>query len=215
MRSHRASLPGSARFSCMLLLFFSHHGPGPPRPLRCPDRKDFHRNRARGAKTSGSSGSGAQPAAQPSPQPACSAGAGRRRAPDFKTGQPPEKTPAIVSTPPAKPHPAKIIVPDALHPTRAALAKGAVQAQPDELHNPPPVYPEESRAAREQGTVMLRVDVSGMGHAGRVLILKSSGYFRLDQSARKAVLAWRFQPASIGGASIDSEIDVPIQFRLE
>jgi protein TonB len=157
----------------------------------------------------------AQPATQPPPQPVSPPVPVAPALPLLKPAAPTEKTPAIVSAPPAKPHSAKIIAKGALHPARAALAKGAVLAQPDELHNPPPVYPEESRAAREQGIVMLRVDVSGAGRAGKVVVVKSSGYFRLDQSARKAVLAWRFQPASIGGATIDSEVDVPIRFQLE
>ena len=105
---------------------------------------------------------------------------------------------------------------------KAALAKesstasrGAVEAQPDELHNEPPVYPEDSRAAREQGVVILRVEVTAAGEPSRVTILRSSGYFRLDQAARRAVEHWKFHPALRAGIPVSSEADVPVHFKLQ
>ena len=109
------------------------------------------------------------------------------------------------------------------HPVKSAAAKvpvvdaakGAAQAQPDELHNPPPVYPEESRAAHEQGIVLLQVDVSAAGEPNHVAILKSSGFFRLDQAARHAVEHWKFHPALRAGIPISSEATVPVHFTLQ
>lgn len=97
----------------------------------------------------------------------------------------------------------------------SSASRGAVSAQPDELQNEPPVYPEESRAAREQGVVILRVEVTAAGEPARVNILKSSGYFRLDQAARQAVQHWKFHPAMMGGTPTSSEADVPVHFKLE
>ena len=94
-------------------------------------------------------------------------------------------------------------------------AKGAIQAEPDELHNEPPEYPEESRAAREQGVVILRVEVTSAGEAATVSILKSSGYFRLDQAAKHAVQHWKFHPAVTAGIPVSSEADVPVHFKLQ
>jgi len=94
-------------------------------------------------------------------------------------------------------------------------AKGAVQAEPDDLHNEPPEYPEESRAAREQGVVILRVEVTSAGVPATVSILKSSGYFRLDQAAKHAVQHWKFSPAMAAGIPMASEADVPVRFRLQ
>jgi protein TonB len=93
--------------------------------------------------------------------------------------------------------------------------KGAVQAQPDELHNEPPEYPEESRAAREQGVVILQVEVTATGEPASLSILKSSGYFRLDQAARRAVQRWKFHPAMTAGIPVSSEADVPVRFKLQ
>jgi len=112
---------------------------------------------------------------------------------------------------PAKPHPAHKAAPAA---SNAAL-KGAVEAQPDDLHNDPPVYPDESRMAHEEGMVILRVEVTATGEAASISIKQSSGYFRLDQAARQAVKHWRFHPGLVAGLPVESEADVPLRFKLE
>jgi protein TonB len=94
-------------------------------------------------------------------------------------------------------------------------AKGALAAEPDELHNDPPVYPDESRLAHEEGLVILQVEVTAEGEAASVSIQKSSGFFRLDRAAREAVKHWRFHPGSRAGAPVSSTAMVPVHFRLE
>lgn len=136
----------------------------------------------------------------------------------------PEITPApiVVPPPPAPVAPAKsqpprppvAPKPSPVKETTSA-SKGAIQAQPDELHNEPPEYPEESRVAREQGVVVLRVEVTAEGEPAAVSILKSSGYFRLDQAARRAVQHWKFHPAMTAGIPVSSEADVPVHFKLQ
>jgi protein TonB len=117
----------------------------------------------------------------------------------------------------AKPQPPRPPAPRKVAPVResSSASRGAVQAQPDELYNQPPEYPEESRAAREQGSVILRVEVTGAGEPVAVNILKSSGYFRLDQAARRAVQHWKFHPAMTAGIPVSSEADVPVHFKLQ
>jgi protein TonB len=138
----------------------------------------------------------------------------------------PEATPApqptVAPSPPTPVAPTKLQLPRPPVPPKASPAKetsraskGAVHAQPDELHNEPPEYPEESRAAGEQGVVMLRVEVTAAGKPAAVSILKSSGYFRLDQAARRAVLHWKFHPAMTAGIPLSSEADVPVRFKLQ
>jgi protein TonB len=94
-------------------------------------------------------------------------------------------------------------------------AQGATQAQPDDLHNDAPIYPEESQTAGEEGTVILRVEVTADGLPASVTIAKSSGYFRLDQAARRAVLHWKFHPALAAGTPIRSEVETPVHFTLQ
>jgi len=144
--------------------------------------------------------------------------------PPVALAKPPSISPPVLSpvatktpAPTTELQPRTAIARIAAHPAPAtsAAARGAIEARPDDGRNAPPVYPEDSRAACEQGVVMLRVDVSAAGAARRVAILKSSGYFRLDQAAREAVRAWRFHPALLGGAPVSSEVDVPVRFELQ
>nr|WP_199067372.1 energy transducer TonB [Chromobacterium sp. ASV5] len=82
------------------------------------------------------------------------------------------------------------------------------------LHNPQPPYPERSRQLGEQGQVLLRVRVSKDGRALAVAVQRSSGYRRLDRSAEEAATGWKFAPARQGGESVESELTVPVEFRL-
>jgi len=94
-------------------------------------------------------------------------------------------------------------------------SRGATNARPDEMHNEPPEYPEESRLAHEQGIVTLRVQVTARGEPIAVNVRQSSGYTRLDQAALEAVRHWRFHPALTVGIPVSSEVDVPVRFKLQ
>ncbi len=83
------------------------------------------------------------------------------------------------------------------------------------LNNPAPVYPLVSRRSHEQGTVLLRVRVSGEGAALEVLIEHSSGSPHLDEAALAAVRRWRFVPATRGSESVEAWVLVPVEFELE
>ncbi len=76
---------------------------------------------------------------------------------------------------------------------------------------PAPGYPLESMRAREQGTVVLLIEVDGTGKVMTVSICESSGYRRLDAAAVAAVKqTWYFGPA-LGKRMFES----PIVFRLQ
>ena len=92
--------------------------------------------------------------------------------------------------------------------------KGALQAQPDYLRNPPPVYPEQARMEHRQGVVLLKVAVSSMGEPTSVTLARSSGYADFDDSALRAVRRWKFRPASAGGMPIPSTVGIPVDFEL-
>lgn len=83
------------------------------------------------------------------------------------------------------------------------------------LQKAKPVYPNRSRALLEQGEVLLRVNVTAKGEVEHVEIEQSSGYFRLDEAALKAVRTWRFVPARRGEQPIAGRVFVPIPFRLD
>lgn len=83
------------------------------------------------------------------------------------------------------------------------------------LDNPAPSYPSISRRQREEGRVLLRVEVAADGRAAAVEIAESSGHDRLDRAALDAVQRWRFVPAQRGGAAVAASVFVPIVFTLE
>ncbi|WP_210399140.1 energy transducer TonB [Steroidobacter denitrificans] len=84
----------------------------------------------------------------------------------------------------------------------------------DYLSNPTPAYPAVSRRLREEGTVVLRVLVRKNGEAAQVFIGQSSGFARLDRSARDTVTHWRFVPARDADGPVDEWVLVPIEFSL-
>jgi len=80
--------------------------------------------------------------------------------------------------------------------------------------NPKPVYPTEARRKRQEGLVSLHVLVTKEGAPQSVVVAKSSGYQLLDDSACKSVTNWKFTPATQDGRVVDSEVEIPVRFKL-
>lgn len=89
-----------------------------------------------------------------------------------------------------------------------------VAAQPDYLRNPPPTYPWVARRNGWEGTTVVRVDVMTNGAPAQVALVESSGYSVLDEAALAAVRQWKFRPARLGTLPVQSQVDVPVRFRL-
>lgn len=133
----------------------------------------------------------------------------------------PATTPAPVETA----APAAPLVEDA--PSTQAEAPRPAEAAPQEevlepprfnadyLDNPAPGYPPLARRLREQGRVLLRVQVNAAGVPAQVLLQQSSGHARLDEVASATVRRWKFVPARQGGRPVDAWVIVPIQFSLK
>lgn len=77
-----------------------------------------------------------------------------------------------------------------------------------------PVYPRISQRRGEEGTVTLSIEVFSDGSVGRVALVHSSGYPRLDQAAIKAARMTAFIPAIQMGHHIDSTTKLSFTFRL-
>ncbi|MCK9985347.1 MAG: periplasmic protein TonB [Azoarcus sp.] len=168
--------------------------PPPPRPVVEPPPKPAPRPQTRAPK--------------PAPQVTEAPTAIRSETP------PPQATPEPVRetfapAPPAPPAPAARPVPEAPPAVIAARFDAAY------LNNPAPAYPPLSRRMREEGKVMLRVQVTAEGLPAQVDLAESSGYARLDTAAREAVQRWRFVPAKQGGQPVAAAVIVPIVFKLE
>jgi len=98
--------------------------------------------------------------------------------------------------------------------SRPAILRREARFDAAYLHNPRPAYPPFSLRLHEEGRVVLRVLVSRVGSAQRVLIAQSSGHQRLDRSAQETVKRWRFVPAQMGHETTDAWVLVPINFSL-
>lgn len=112
--------------------------------------------------------------------------------------------------PPAPPEPAKAAPQPAPQP--APLTQPRSEASG--LNNPQPPYPSVSRKLGEEGTVMLDVHVLANGMVDDVKIKRSSGFDRLDQSARDTVKKWRFIPAKQGETALAVWYAMPVEFSL-
>lgn len=111
--------------------------------------------------------------------------------------------PSVAPTPTSAPTPA---------PTRALVVPPDAFASG--LNNPAPRYPLESRRLREQGTVVLAVEVTADGIVASIAVARSSGHRRLDRAARDTVRTWRFKPATQAGQSVAAQGIVEIPFVL-
>lgn len=100
-------------------------------------------------------------------------------------------------------------------PKKPERAEPLVQIRARYRRNPAPDYPDEARRLRQEGVVLLRVQVSAKGRVDGVEIERSSGSPSLDQAAMRAVLRWEFEPARRGDAPVASTVTVPVRFRLD
>lgn len=156
------------------------------------------------------------PAPTPEPQPA----------PEEETMPAPETKPAPEHSKPAprrqeqrRPRPP---APHSAAGSAAALAgaashgvtSGPLSSHARYLSNPKPDYPEEARRQREQGVVLVNVEVGADGRPDEVSLKRSSGFPMLDEAAVDAVRRWRFDPARAGGLPVSSRVDVPVRFSL-
>lgn len=78
-----------------------------------------------------------------------------------------------------------------------------------------PTYPASAVRNREEGTVMLVVDVGVDGRPTDVRVQERSRSRDLDRAAIEAVRGWTFEPAIRDGKPEASSVRVPVDFQLE
>ena len=127
------------------------------------------------------------------------------------------ETPPVASTPAPTPVPlpqpeVKPAPPAA--PVAAATGDSEPMVDASAAGNAKPAYPRASKNQGEQGTVVLEVLVLVDGSVGDIRVDRSSGFDRLDDSAKRAVRQWHFIPARQGGKQIAMRYKLPIAFNL-
>ena len=81
------------------------------------------------------------------------------------------------------------------------------------LEKPRPVYTDEARRLRIEGTVQLRVVFGAAGQIRVVSVVKGLGH-GLDEAAVQAAQAIRFRPARQDGHPVDAPAVIQIQFQI-
>ncbi len=122
--------------------------------------------------------------------------------------------PLVVEPIAAAPAPSSAITDVVAAPPKAERGAPQTVSTVEYVREPMPRYPPQSRKLREQGLVMLRVIIDERGAASQVDIERSSGYARLDQAAREAVLRASFRPYNEGGIPQPALVLIPIEFSL-
>jgi periplasmic protein TonB len=78
---------------------------------------------------------------------------------------------------------------------------------------PQPLYSDEARKAKHQGTVVLQIVVEADGRVSEVAVLKGLG-LGLDEKAMEMVRTWRLAPPMRYGRAVRASSEVEITFRL-
>jgi len=114
------------------------------------------------------------------------------------------------AAPPAEREPASRTPPRAENaPARPADREARPVAQPEIP------YPPAAARSREEGSLILLVQVDANGNATDVTVEKRSGSRDLDRAAQDAVRDWKFEPAIKAGKPTASAVRVPIEFTLQ
>jgi len=80
-------------------------------------------------------------------------------------------------------------------------------------YSTPPLYSDEARARKIEGTVTLDVPIDAIGTVGVTRVVRGLA-FGLDDNARLAISHWKFAPAKRNGVPIDSIATIDIAFSL-
>lgn len=119
--------------------------------------------------------------------------------------------PAISEVPPAPNH------------TPVSAAPSVAKAEPsgpkvisavEYIQAPQADYPPMAKRMGEEGRVVMQVLVNDKGRAEKVEIIKSSGFNRLDESARTALMRAIFKPYVEDGKSVTVLATASINFSL-
>jgi protein TonB len=80
------------------------------------------------------------------------------------------------------------------------------------IYRAQPIYPPLARAARIQGTVLLRAIISRTGTIENLQMI--SGHPMLVGAAMDAVRQWRYRPYILNGDPVEVETQVTVKFSL-
>ncbi len=95
-------------------------------------------------------------------------------------------------------------------PKPAPLIGGKV-TQPRLLEQAPVVYPQMARMTRLEGNVVIDAHINETGHVTEMRVI--SGPTLLHQAAKDSLARWRYEPGTLNGKPVTTNLVVTIQFR--
>jgi protein TonB len=108
--------------------------------------------------------------------------------------------------------------PAAAQPNRGPAAVRSARQPVDRgialIERPAVAYPPEAYRAREEGRVLVNVDVDPAGNVTGASIVERSGSQTLDRAALEEVRTWKFSPALEDGKPVAASIEVPVAYTL-
>ena len=96
-------------------------------------------------------------------------------------------------------------------PIQTDIGKLVVVYQPDA----DPYYPSFSKRAGEQGEVVVRLIIDETGVVEEAVLLRSSGFARLDRAAEQIGRRYRFKPYTVNGTPARISTNLLIKFNLK
>ena len=97
---------------------------------------------------------------------------------------------------------------------RTPMRVGGNVTEPIEIHRVKPEYPEAARRARMQGVVILEAIITKYGDVESVRVLRGINPL-LDNAAMRAVMQWKYQPATFHGRPIPVYLTATVTFSLQ
>jgi periplasmic protein TonB len=99
--------------------------------------------------------------------------------------------------------------------TDLVMTEETVDAPPRVLRRVPPRYPSDAAADGVEGQVSLRLLVNREGQVEQVRVETAEPSDTFEEVARRAVSAWRFAPATFGGAPVSVWVRQRLVFELD
>jgi TonB family protein len=96
-------------------------------------------------------------------------------------------------------------------PERVRVGQGIMQGL--KIHDAAPIYPEEARQSRVQGTVLLRAVIGKDGLISKLDFI--SGPKQLIQAAMGAVRQWRYKPYILNSEPVEVDTQITVNFTLD
>lgn len=77
-----------------------------------------------------------------------------------------------------------------------------------------PVYPRAAKQAKIEGFVTLQINIRADGTVSRAQVIESKPGRLFDDSAKQAILRWKFRPKIVNGVAVEQDATQTIEFTL-